>query len=417
MSISRFDPQRWAMSAYILFVLIVMPQTAILRVLQLAEPGVLRNLVLPFLLAFFVLAYRVSKVVVPRAPLQYLLLFVFFQAFIVGGYQLNGVASIRNFASHLFQIASAYVMFGVGWLSINTFGYKFWRRWGVLALISIGIASVGILTVLAAGRVGRLYTPIYGIIFVMSSFGIYSKKGAIASYTLLIISNKRATIVAIVAMSIYHFVRDARRSKGNKYLVATLGKATVALAVLVVLFSLAVKWASNVPEGERNGAADAINITYNRLAQTVRGADKEHTLDDLSSGRFDEINAALDDADWWNWIIGSGAGWAVKVHSVDEPVHNIHFTPLSLVMVFGLPFSLLLYGTFLSLLWKASRKSRRIAVTPTERMAALYLVAAAVASLFAYSLFVDLLVFFFTGVLTRSQSATYRLQNTVDGVV
>src|SRR5690606_11349701 len=138
--------------------------------------------------------FGTAKVLVPRSPIQYVLLFIFAQAAIVGGLQIEKVDSLRDYFSHLFQISSAYAMFGIGWLAIGKFGTTFWRRWTTMAMAAILLGSISILFALSEERVERLYTPAYGLIFVMAFSLIYSKKKSAVAYAALLVSNKRAVI-------------------------------------------------------------------------------------------------------------------------------------------------------------------------------------------------------------------------------
>jgi hypothetical protein len=398
----KLNPQRVAMSMYAGFIFVIMPLLAILRVLRIADPAELQSYVLPFLLAALVIAFGPAKVLTPRSFIQYVLLFVFAQAAIVGGVQLDGVEALRDYFSHMFQISSAYAMFGIGWLAIGKFGSAFWRRWTTLAMAAILLGSVSILFALSEDRVDRLYTPAYGLIFVMSFSLIYSKKKSVAAYAGLLVSNKRAVILASLVMPVYSFVLKSLGAKGARYVMSMFAKALAILLVLIVLAFSAVRWAES-PSARDSSVATAIEITSDRMLTLLQGGDGDVSLDDISSGRLSEVNAALAQAKWWHWIVGAGAGHNIQVMGA-LPVQNIHFSPLSIALVYGTPFFLVLYATFASLLLKAVFRKDIPQQTTTERMAPLYLLGAVVHSLFAYSLFIDFLVFFFAGVLARNQS-------------
>jgi hypothetical protein len=398
----KLNPQRLAMSMYAGFIFVIMPLLAILRVLRIADPAELQSYVLPFLLGGLVVAFGPAKVLAPRSFLQYVLLLVFAQAAIIGGMQLESVESLRDYFSHLFQISSAYAMFGIGWLAIDKFGHAFWRRWTTLALAAILLGSVSILLALSEDRVDRLYTPAYGLIFVMSFSFLYSKKKSVAAYAALLVSNKRAVILASLIMPIYSFVLKSLGTKGGKYVITMLVRT---LAILIAIFFLgfsAVRWADS-PSARGSSIATAIEITSDRMSTLVSGGDGKVSLDDISSGRLSEVNAALSQAEWWHWIVGAGAGHNIQVAGA-LPVQNIHFSPLSITLVYGAPFAIVLYVTFSVLLLKAALRKGVSRQTTTERMAPLYLLGAVVHSFFAYSLFIDFLVFFFAGVLAKNQS-------------
>lgn len=398
----KLNPPRVAMSMYAGFIFVIMPLLAILRVLRIADPSELQSYVLPFLLGGLIVAFGPAKVLAPRSFIQYVLLFVFVQAAIVGGIQLEGVESLRDYFSHLFQLSSAYAMFGIGWLAIDKFGHAFWRRWTTLAMAAILLGSVSILFALSEERVGRLYTPAYGLIFVMSFSLIYTKKKSVAAYAALLVSNKRAVILASLVMPIYSFILKSLGTNGGKYVMSMLAKTLAILIVILVLGFSAVRWAES-PSAQGSSVATAIVITSDRMSTLIHGGDGNLSLDDISSGRLSEVNAGLAQAKWWHWIIGAGAGHNIQVMGA-LPVQNIHFSPLSIILVYGSPFAIVLYATFANLLLRAAFRKGIPQQTTTERMAPLYLLGAVVHSFFAYSLFIDFLVFFFAGVLAKNQS-------------
>lgn len=398
----KLNPHRTAMSMYAGFIFLVMPLLTILRVLRIADPAVLLGYALPLLLGAFVLAFGPSKVLIPRAIMQYALLLVFAQAAVIGAIQLEGAESIRDYLSHLFQLSSAYAMFGIGWLGVEKFGSKFWRRWTTLAMGAILIGSVSILFALSEERVDRLYTPAYGLVFVLSFGLIYSKKKSLLAYAGLLVSNKRAVILVSLLMPAYSFVQKSFAARGARFVILAAAKA---LLILVMLFGLAfavLQWADS-PAARDSPVAQAIGITIDRISTLLYGGEPGASLDAVSSGRLSEISAALDQAEWWHWLVGAGAGHNFHVQGV-LPVQNIHFSPLSIALVFGVPFAAVLYLTFGSLLLRALFRREVLERSVTERMAPLYLLGAVVHSLFAYSLFIDFLVFFFAGVLARNQS-------------
>ena len=152
----------------------------------------------------------------------------------------------------------------------------------------------------------------------------------------------------------------------------------------------------------QRGVARAINISMNRLQPLLGVFNDQTSMTSLTAGRDIEVISALEQSRWWYWILGGGAGWGVDIG--ERYVHNIHTSPLSISLVFGLPFALLLYGSLVWMMVRSFRKGLRSS-DATSLIAPVYLTGALIHSLFAYSLFVDLLVFFFAGVVARNLSA------------
>lgn len=394
--------KRWAVGAYLGFSVVVMPLLAVRRVLGTGEPAEFRNLVLPLLLALMVVAFGALKVLVPRTWLQLLLAAVFVQALTVGALSSNHIEEPRNFLSHLYHIGSAYLMIGIGWLSIHEFGKKYWRNWSVLALVALGISSAQTFGALARGDVGRLYTPAYVLLLVVAYASVYWKRGLLPSILLAIASNKRAVVLAIAVQSMCSWLIGVLARSGWRQIWSAVAKATgVAMLAGIVVFAI-IRWAhSDAASG--GGLAMAVEVSVQRLGALVEFSSGSSDLSSLSSARALELEGALDAARWWNWVFGGGAGWSVDVGD-GRSVHYLHTSPVSIALTFGLPFSILLYGGFG---WVILRSARVAASTddPTSAMAPIYLSGALVHSLFTYSLFVDLLVFFFAGVAMRAASS------------
>lgn len=393
-----------ALYFYIAMAFVALPLLSPLRALGEYEPATVRNALLPPLLIVLIVANGV-RVLRPRSMLQIAICVAFGVSSLVGIPNLLDADTPRDYLSHLFQLASAYVMIGVGWSSGGAVPGSFWRRSAVLGAVATFVATGMTLSALADERVGRLYTPAYGFIFVAAF-------GTVASYWLstaaalgLVVSNKRGPIVSVVAMYLYALLiavcRRGRLAHGTRRrrLQQLLGVSTIVGSMVgVVVLGL---WAIGTTDVQDNPVAQAVWITVGRLSGISTGGGNIEALRGLSEGRVLEIESAWKSLKGLEFIVGSGAGWSVPVGG-ERVVHNIHFTPLSISAVFGMPFALLLYSSLLTLIVGGSRALiARHDLTVAERMAAPYLVGAITHSLFAYSLFIDLMVFFFAGVLLR----------------
>jgi TM2 domain-containing membrane protein YozV len=404
--------QRWAriaLGTYLILIQVLIPLLAPLRVLGEIEPGEVKNFFLPPLFLLILATFGLGNLLKIRTVMHLALGFAFISAALIGFPRLLEVGGQRAYFSHLFQIASAFVMLGVGWTAMDWCGYQFFRRFVLLSLIATLISTAITLWAFGRGDVSRLYTPAYTFLFVAAFSASFSKKMSALTIVGLLVSNKRGPIASVVLMYAQHLFSSLRGGGGHRRLRKSVGAGkliAVAIAGGIFLISMIV-WASGT-ENQDSAVARAINITYTRLVDIVAPSDSDRSLDELSSGRFEEIEETLKELSPIDFVVGSGAGWSVQL-SEGLPVQNIHFSPLSLTAVFGAPFAVFVYCYFGLLIFRAIRRKDDLAgFSVAERMAPLYLSGALLHSFFAYSLFIDWLVFFFAGVLSRSLSLRQR---------
>lgn len=393
-----------AMILYLLLVNVALPLLAPLRMLQVLEPGEIRNLALPAILALMVTGAGLQNVIIPRNLLQLILVVAVVQAILVGAKHVVLDSNFREYLSHIFQLISAYLMVGVGYRAVKLGSDKFWRFFSYAATVAVGISTAMTLNLLASSEIGRLYTPAYSLLLPVAYFIYSTPKLVIFNYLLLLLSNKRGPIIAVlaialadIALSTKHVGKRSVDRLFSKYLKVVFAACFVVVAVVGL-----VSWAGE--SGRESSIGRAINITVGRFDLQVGGAGSA-TLDEFASGRLEEINAALQAMEPIDWIFGRGAGNVLELDS-DNTVQNIHFSPLSLTMTFGLPFALCLYA-YLFWIVVAGLRSERVMNSqyPTVRISPYYIAGAAVHTFFAYSVFIDLLTFFFIGVLSAVLAA------------
>ena len=391
---------RMILGVYIFFVFVVLPLMSPLRALGVMEPALIRNAVLPPLLFLLILAFGVGHLIRPKTYLHIILLAMFFLAAVIGLGNLGGESGARAYFSHLFQVGSAYVMVGVGWLAYDRLNEKYWKRLVVLALFSALVSTAATIRALGEGEIGRFYTPAYGFILIYAFGAVCSTKTSILAFFGSVISNKRGVIISIVIMLLAKVVISVRtKGVSRKSMLKGSFLGVVSLLVIGVGSASLVGWAS-LPMNRDVALAQAVNITYERMKETIQPSG-DRTLNQVSAGRIDEIQLTLDSLTGVDYLLGSGAGWGLELLGGRE-VQNIHFTPLSLVAVFGSPAAIALYCFLGVLAGRGILRQDSRYLNITERMAPLYLVGALVHSLVAYSLFIDWMVFFFAGVLVRS---------------
>lgn len=389
------------MGFYLLFSFVVLPLFSPLRNLGVMEPGLIRNALLPFVFVFLFMSVGLNNIIKPKSSIQILLLMMLLQSALVGLTNLFDGGEIRNYVSHLFQVSSAYLMLCVGWLMFDYWGERFWK-WLVFAgLFSAFVSSFFTIGALGRGDIGRYYTAAYGFILISSFAAVASNKTLFLGFLGSFISNKRAVLLAVLTIIMSAFF-NINRSPDKKLTYKKMTAAILAVVFVMLGFGLLIfslmGWAENNPN---TGLAKAVNISVGRLEQIVDAGDGAKTLNQISSGRIEEIQATMQSLDGLDYVVGSGAGWGVLLDN-RKSVQNIHFTPLSLVAVYGAPYTVLLYGFIIFYLVRfyIQRRPRSI----TESMAPFYVIGALVHSFFAYSLFIDWAFFFFMGVLIRSGS-------------
>lgn len=386
---------------YLVFFFILLPLMSPLRNLGIIDPGLIRNLFLPplFILIFF--SVGVSNILKPKTAIQFFLIFIFFYSLIIGTGNLIEGNSFRSYLSHLFQIATAYTMVCVGWIMFEYWGERFWKRFIQISLVVAFISTAVTINALSKGDIGRYYTAAYGFILISSYAIVFSKKTSLISFVGVLISNKRAVLLAIVSMHLFSILKVFNNIKGmrkkRKIINGFLTAFFLAISFLSVIFILP-NWSS---VNESNPLAKAVNISINRVEQVVNFSQSNKTLDEISSGRFQEINAVIHEMKDYEYLIGKGAGWEMTLE-LGKKVQNIHFTPLSIVVLYGLPFTLVFYSLLLYCFVKAAFLSKKYSLTVTEKIAPLYFTGAMIHSFFAYSLFIDWMFFFFIGVMSRT---------------
>lgn len=391
----KIELQKISLSAYIIFNFAVIAIMSPLRMLGIFDPGELRNFLLPVFLLIFILSIGIVKAFTPKTKLQVFIFIVLLQSSIVG---ITNDVSFRDYASHLFQLFSAYIMISIGWYYAknNILDYSFWKKNIDIVLYTTIIASIIILLLLGQGKIGRLYTPAYNFILVASFVGFYNAFKNILVILGLVISNKRGPTISVLIIYLYYFIDVINLKKIKVPKIKNRNIFIVFLISFVGLIFISTSMISDI-EYDLGAAEKAYNITIDRINILF---EDDQDLEQVSSGRYSEVEAALQDIGWKNYLYGNGAGWTINVDGND--IHNIHFSPISLTAVFGLPFTLFLYISISYTLFKLFLINKKQQLTVIQKMAPLYILGATVHSFTAYSLFIDLLFFFFIGVALKT---------------
>lgn len=396
------------MVIYFYLFFVALPLLSPLRNLGLLEPALIRNAVLPPLVILIIFSVGLRRVLKVKSALQLVLLIMFFQAMAVGLGNIIVDNSYRNYFSHLFQTSSAYVLLMVGWITYRSWSEKFWKVLVFSALVAAFISSAVTINALGRGEIGRFYTAAYGFILVSAYAANSSSTIAFASFLGVIISNKRAVVLSVLAIVFFRIIGADGQMRERASLSRLVKKIFTFFAVAVVIFSLsyvAIQWLERNPS---TGLGLAYSISVNRLEQVVHALAASDAMNDASAGRLLEIEAVLATMDSMSYLVGNGAGWQVQLESGRE-VQNIHFTPLSLVAVYGGITTAVFYVGSLVIYFRFILRGQA-ALSLTEKMAPFYFVGALVHSFFAYSLFIDWMFFFFIGVMARSLKESRRIR-------
>ncbi len=188
------------MIAYFYFSFVFLPLLSPLRNLGVLEPGLIRNALLPPLFIALVFSIGLGKILKPRRLIQYVLAGMFLLAGIIGAQNLVNNDSFREYFSHLFQAASAYVLFLVGWITFKAWSEKFWKYFILLSLVSTIISSAFTIGALERGDIGRYYTAAYGFILIAAYSANASNSITLFAILGSIVSNKRAVALAVFTL-------------------------------------------------------------------------------------------------------------------------------------------------------------------------------------------------------------------------
>ncbi|WP_460238825.1 hypothetical protein [Aurantivibrio plasticivorans] len=370
---------------YIYFSIVLIPLLTPLRGLGVFEPAYLKFLFLPFCIFMFSVLLVKSWKCVSISGFHLVLIVGGALAFTVGLFGLYKGASLKSFFSHLFQLYSAVVMFCVGRL-FQSQGkkIKFEPLVGV-AIISVVLSTLIVVILWQGGYISRYYTAGYTLIF-LGVYGLaYRNSYLWKSFLLLLASNKRGPLLAFSLVWFSSLVSSKRLTVKPVLLFFLM-----LLAAFMTLLSVL-----EIFEFEKiltSGLITPVTRTIDRLMLLFAAESLSDIWLAVGRARVEEVIIGLESINHISFWVGHGAGWNA-VRESEAVIQNIHVTPLSLVVVYGFPFALILYLKLFSLSFLRARSS-------WLRFCKYYLFAALLHSFIAYSLFIDLLVFFVAGVLS-----------------
>jgi len=403
---------------YLLVAFVLIPLMTPLRQLGTATPGLIRAAVIPPLIFLIILSLgrNLTKL---NSMLMPVLLLTFLQAAIVGLWS-GPDFDLRSYLSHLFQLFSAYVMLVCGMTWSDSLGIRFWKRFSFMALLSVSVSSLTSISLWLDQEIGRLYTPAYVLVFVSAVSLSMHPKGKLqnsAAVLMAVVSNKRGPLISVLVMICAAITsRFAFWGTGGSKI--RKNSIILAFSLALVLLLIAPLLPILLSEEINHPFMQAFTKTTERLFSLFATEQDQISFNAASAGRIEEIDLALNSLRGADYFFGRGAGWT-EITAYGKGIHNIHFTPISLLTVFGFPFAIFVYAyaawLIVSMLkWILANGSH------TEKVALFYLIGSLVHTMTAYSLFVDLLNFFFLGVLarahTRRKRHKYQIEHAVNTV-
>lgn len=378
---------------YAAYALLVEPLLSILRLTGVFNSSVLIQYVNVIVATCLVASHR--RVRLLRTHYQALLVLVAVQASVLGLLAFPDIPW-RDYFSHGAQLGIAFIMLGTGAIVGSALSKQFWHRLAMFSLAG-GVAALALtLAQHSAGNVARYELPAYGFLIAWSKGLADRHVGLVlAAGALIALSAKRGVMVAAVgALGValaFAWQQGASPRSASRRAVRGLAVS----ATVVMLFVLLTPAGESLKPPEV--IARTVELSRERIDFTLEQlAGGKTDINVVSSGRAAEAEAALDTLDPITVLTGRGAGAQVELPHAQEQVQFLHLSPLSLTMVYGLPFALATYG-FIAL--QIVRGLRGREDDPLSRMLAIYASAALVHSFFAYSLFIDLFLFFSVGCL------------------
>lgn len=388
-SVSAMPPSqrraRGLVATYVLVQFGLLPATEVLRLTGVFNTGLLVRYVGAIFVSWGVLLLARSRRSIVH-PIQVALLGVAAIAAIVGVVNGSNPLSV-GFASHVMQPIGAAVMVGIGWQLgqvVETQLRYVWRVSIWTALFALALIAAAF----AAGLVPRYNGPSYSVLPGLAVSAVGGGGPLVAPLGLLLLSAKRGALIAGAGGLLLALAATSRRRVLRLGLIATMG--WLLLALLQPLL------ASDSSSGRSLAGVQALaEQTTERVEFTVDalGDGSLDSLDVASSGRLTEVRSALALWDSWTPVLGIGAG--VKMGAT----HNIHFSPLGLSTVFGIPAALFIYASCALAVFRGLRRARR---SRPSAAAAVYVGMATIYSLTAYNLLVDLAVFVAVGWLLNA---------------
>lgn len=222
--------------------------------------------------------------------------------------------------------------------------------------------------------------PSTGSLLLPTAWYFANRRWRLASLAafLIIINGKRGPAVALIALTLAALWLTGRRSGA-----AERHRLAIVTAGVIVVCGAVGVWAVSAVD---RGAAPAM-ITATVLKWTsLNTNDENFDIALATSGRSLEVEEAFSEfaREPVRWISGTGYGWTY-VQGIDDRGHYLHFSPLNMVLQYGVPLAIV----FFTVVFLVLRRGFRYATTspqpdPVLEGLLLLVIASLVEGLFAY---------------------------------
>jgi hypothetical protein len=286
-------------------------------------------------------------------------------------------------------------MFNVGRFVAIHIPKSYWRRIAYLSVIGAGIGLLVSANGYLSGEFGR-YTAAAPLFSLAYAAAIGAPFIGILSLIIIGFSAKRGSIVAAMSMMVAYLFS----SSGQALRVGSRARKMLFIGLFLFLvgsiFTLGAAEVST-EDGGVGVVARQTSVRIQRVVDAMLSGDPE-SFDSASSGRLTEVNAALERLNPRTIVTGLGAGVSIDVSGgAGQTRQYTHFSPLGITLVYGCLFAIFVYAFVSRELVLAWKRQPQIGVA--TRLSMFYVLSSLVSSLFAFSLFVDLLMFMFVGLL------------------
>lgn len=240
------------------------------------------------------------------------------------------------------------------------------------------------------------------------------KKPFVISVILILMSVKVGAIISMCSVLLLHYFLSKNYS---------LSKVAIGFVVMFMLFNVCMYYGRNVDLG--GGTTNVVNDVFSKLQgynyYSLNESDKNS--EDFGGSRVAEIYYSLDKLSQYEmapYLFGAGHGFVYDGFYMGESFeknHNVHVSPISLLTKYGAVFTALFYCFIFSALGRAYKFFYSNKEVRSYQLMFYFCFGSIVFSFTAYSLFVNLLFWFFLGILMRKIENNSFVQHEIETAV
>ncbi|MEA5419710.1 hypothetical protein VB712_10795, partial [Spirulina sp. CCNP1310] len=357
---------------------VVLQLAGVTRTIQIWDPVILTQILNPLTILLLVLVPGDKSFLLPRGPMQALLLASVAFAAAVGlvGMLLGQAFSLRYALSALFNGAAAYVVYSLGRaLPSPIAGAPPFRLIAWAALVAAFVSITAVIVFDRLGFVQRFSADAYNQLLPFAYFLPGTMLAALATLLPIILSNKRGAILMVIAVGALFVAARLGTTRIDPKRAIPLALAALAAGVVVLAVA----------------APHLQNTLWPRVVGFLQASSLAE-LDVVSGGRLAELRAAFADLSPIQFLLGGGAGYFYAWEYGTEVIlqHNVHFSPATLALRYGVPFAVVFYGVVGWVLLRGLIEARLARWDRARLFPLLYVGGAAAYSLTAFSIHIDL---------------------------